>query len=145
MLIRYRDTVAFVYFIILSTYFSDVNNLLHMNMFLDLSSGKDHINLMLDFAGWVLDANPEEGLKMFTEDIAEVEQLPRPKVLDYLLRTHKDLVIPYLVQLLWCGITKVIKIVELSTEVTRTYWMNRCAWTTNIFISYLHKMHTMNV
>jgi hypothetical protein len=52
---------------------------------------------MLDFAGWVLDANPEEGLKMFTEDIAEVEQLPRPKVLDYLLRTHKDLVIPYLV------------------------------------------------
>ncbi|XP_021925898.1 vam6/Vps39-like protein isoform X1 [Zootermopsis nevadensis] len=58
--------------------------------------GKDHINLMLDFAGWVLEANPEEGLKMFTEDIAEVEQLPRPKVLDYLLRTHKDLVIPYL-------------------------------------------------
>jgi hypothetical protein len=54
---------------------------------------------MLDFAGWVLDANPEEGLKMFTEDIAEVEQLPRPKVLDYLLRTHKDLVIPYLVHL----------------------------------------------
>jgi len=44
-----------------------------------------------------LDANPEEGLKIFTEDIAEVEQLPRPKVLDYLLRTHKDLVIPYLV------------------------------------------------
>jgi len=58
--------------------------------------GKDHINLILDFAGWVLDANPEEGLKIFTEDIAEVEQLPRPKVLDYLLRTHKDLVIPYL-------------------------------------------------
>lgn len=54
---------------------------------------------MLDFAGWVLDANPEEGLKMFTEDIAEVEQLPRPKVLDYLLRTHKDRVIPYLVHL----------------------------------------------
>jgi hypothetical protein len=62
-----------------------------------LNLGKDHINLILDFAGWVLDANPEEGLKIFTEDIAEVEQLPRPKVLDYLLRTHKDLVIPYLV------------------------------------------------
>ncbi|PSN56238.1 Vam6/Vps39-like protein [Blattella germanica] len=50
----------------------------------------------LQHIGWVLDANPEEGLKMFTEDIAEVEQLPRPKVLDYLLRTHKNLVIPYL-------------------------------------------------
>lgn len=41
--------------------------------------------------------NPEEGLKIFTEDIQEVEHLPRPKVLDYLLRTHKSLVIPYLV------------------------------------------------
>ena len=65
--------------------------------FSPLNLGKDHINLILDFAGWVLDANPEEGLKIFTEDIAEVEQLQRPKVLDYLLRTHKDLVIPYLV------------------------------------------------
>lgn len=73
-------------------------------------SGKDHINLMLDFAGWVLDANPEEGLKMFTEDIAEVEQLPRPKVLDYLLRTHKDLVIPYLVQLTLFNSTEVMKV-----------------------------------
>lgn len=68
-----------------------------MLLFFLLNLGKDHINLILDFAGWVLDANPEEGLKIFTEDIAEVEQLPRPKVLDYLLRTHKDLVIPYLV------------------------------------------------
>lgn len=72
------------------TYFS-------VTFFFFLNLGKDHINLILDFAGWVLDANPEEGLKIFTEDIAEVEQLPRPKVLDYLLRTHKDLVIPYLV------------------------------------------------
>ncbi|XP_067011579.1 vam6/Vps39-like protein [Anabrus simplex] len=58
--------------------------------------GKDNINLIFDFAGWILDSHPEEGLKMFTEDIMEVEQLPRPKVLDYLLRTHKNLVIPYL-------------------------------------------------
>lgn len=69
---------------------------------------------MLDFAGWVLDANPEEGLKMFTEDIAEVEQLPRPKVLDYLLRTHKDLVIPYLVKLTLFNLLEVIRILYLN-------------------------------
>jgi hypothetical protein len=82
--------------------------------------GKDHINLMLDFAGWVLDANPEEGLKMFTEDIAEVEQLPRPKVLDYLLRTHKDLVIPYLVTAYIITSAELIRIVELNSEVICT-------------------------
>lgn len=35
------------------------------------------------------------GLKIFTEDLSEVEALPRPRVLDYLLRTHISLVIPY--------------------------------------------------
>jgi hypothetical protein len=79
---------------------------------------------MLDFAGWVLDANPEEGLKMFTEDIAEVEQLPRPKVLDYLLRTHKDLVIPYLVHFTLFTSTVVIRTVEFNTKITCTYWVN---------------------
>lgn len=58
--------------------------------------GKEHINLIFQFAGWVLESQPEDGLKIFTEDIAEVEQLPRPRVLDYLLRTQKSLVIPYL-------------------------------------------------
>lgn len=58
--------------------------------------GKDHIDLIFKFAGWVLDENPEQGLRIFMEDVQEVEQLPRPKVLDYLLRCHKDLVIKYL-------------------------------------------------
>lgn len=88
----YKGTLSFVYFCV----FTFIYLFLYYFFFL-LNLGKDHINLILDFAGWVLDANPEEGLKIFTEDIAEVEQLPRPKVLDYLLRTHKDLVIPYLV------------------------------------------------
>lgn len=35
-------------------------------------------------------------MKIFTEDIVEVENLSRPKVLDFLLREHKSLVIPYL-------------------------------------------------
>uniref|UniRef100_A0A1B6MRH7 CNH domain-containing protein n=1 Tax=Graphocephala atropunctata TaxID=36148 RepID=A0A1B6MRH7_9HEMI len=58
--------------------------------------GEDHINVIFQFAGWVLESHPEDGLKIFTEDTAEVEHLPRPKVLDYLLRTQKSLVIPYL-------------------------------------------------
>ncbi|GLV35804.1 Vacuolar protein sorting 39 [Carabus blaptoides fortunei] len=58
--------------------------------------GTEYINLIFEFAGWILDLNPEEGLKIFIEDLQEVENLPRPKVLDYLLRTHKSLVIPYL-------------------------------------------------
>ncbi|XP_066588589.1 vam6/Vps39-like protein [Prorops nasuta] len=58
--------------------------------------GKDHMDLILKFAGWVLEEDPEEGLRIFTEDIQEVELLPRPKILDYLLRFHKSLVITYL-------------------------------------------------
>ncbi|XP_078041472.1 vacuolar protein sorting 39 [Augochlora pura] len=58
--------------------------------------GKDHMDLILKFAGWVLNENPEQGLRIFMEDIQQVEQLPRPKVLDYLLRCHKDLVVTYL-------------------------------------------------
>ncbi|XP_071441568.1 vam6/Vps39-like protein [Hetaerina americana] len=58
--------------------------------------GKDNMGLIFEFAGWVLKSHPEEGLKIFIEDEQEVEQLPRPQVLDYLLRTQKSLVIPYL-------------------------------------------------
>ncbi|XP_024940137.1 vam6/Vps39-like protein isoform X2 [Cephus cinctus] len=58
--------------------------------------GKDHIDLILKFAGWVLEQDPEQGLRIFMEDVQEVEHLQRPKILDYLLRCHKDLVITYL-------------------------------------------------
>lgn len=58
--------------------------------------GAEHINLIFKFSDWILKENPEEGLKIFTEDIIEVENLPRPKILDFLLREHETLVIPYL-------------------------------------------------
>nr|XP_018917958.1 PREDICTED: vam6/Vps39-like protein [Bemisia tabaci] len=58
--------------------------------------GKNEMDLIFQFADWVLQKYPEEGLKIFTEDIEEVEQLPRPRVLDYLLKNHKSLVIQYL-------------------------------------------------
>lgn len=34
--------------------------------------------------------------QIFTEDLGEVEVLPRPRVLDFLLRSHNSCVIPYL-------------------------------------------------
>ncbi|XP_075976960.1 vacuolar protein sorting 39 [Anticarsia gemmatalis] len=58
--------------------------------------GAEHINLIFKFSDWILKEHPEEGLKIFTEDIVEVENLPRPKILDFLLREHENLVIPYL-------------------------------------------------
>ncbi|XP_041981477.1 vam6/Vps39-like protein [Aricia agestis] len=58
--------------------------------------GAENLNLIFKFSDWILKEHPEEGLKIFTEDMAEVENLPRPKVLDFLLREHESLVIPYL-------------------------------------------------
>ncbi|XP_077303016.1 vacuolar protein sorting 39 [Arctopsyche grandis] len=58
--------------------------------------GAEHINLIFEFSNWILLEQPEEGLKIFTDDILEVENLPRAKVLDFLLREHESLVIPYL-------------------------------------------------
>ncbi|XP_050533096.1 vam6/Vps39-like protein isoform X2 [Daktulosphaira vitifoliae] len=58
--------------------------------------GSTNIDIILQFSDWVLTKYPEEGLSIFTEDIAEVEHLPRPKVLDFLIRNHKNLIIPYL-------------------------------------------------
>lgn len=60
-----------------------------------------NIDLIFEFADWVLKKHPEDGLKIFTEDgLPEVEGLPRAKVLDMLLQKHKDLVIPYLEQII---------------------------------------------
>ncbi|KAG5897551.1 hypothetical protein JTB14_007267 [Gonioctena quinquepunctata] len=58
--------------------------------------GSDNMGLILEFADWVLTESPENGLKIFTEDMAEVESLPRPRILDFLLKSHKSVVIPYL-------------------------------------------------
>ena len=62
-----------------------------------LSVGPEHLDLIFDYSTWVLKGHPEDGIKIFTEDIPEVEALPREDVLDYLEKTNSDLVIPYLV------------------------------------------------
>lgn len=58
--------------------------------------GKEHKHLIFEYADWVLQKHPEDGLKIFTDDLVEVENLPRAEVLDFLLKNHKKLVIPYL-------------------------------------------------
>lgn len=45
-------------------------------------------------------SHPEDGLKIFIGDKSthgDMDQLPRPKVLSFLKKTEKSLVIPYLV------------------------------------------------
>lgn len=58
--------------------------------------GSTHWDLIKEFSDWVLKENPEQGLRIFTENFIEVENLPRFQVLDFLLAKHKSLTIPYL-------------------------------------------------
>lgn len=58
--------------------------------------GNENKQLLFEFAGWVLEKHPEDGLKIFTDDIIEIENLARAEVLDYLLKNHRSLVVQYL-------------------------------------------------
>jgi len=58
--------------------------------------GSDHLKLIFEYAEWVLKQFPEDGLKIFTEDLPEVETLPRDQVLDYLEHIKNDLAAEYL-------------------------------------------------
>eukprot|EP00092_Neocalanus_flemingeri_P080994 GFUD01101091.1.p1 GENE.GFUD01101091.1~~GFUD01101091.1.p1 ORF type:complete len:856 (+),score=262.22 GFUD01101091.1:72-2639(+) len=60
----------------------------------------EHIDLILEFSLWVILACPEDGLTIFTEDMDTVESLPRGRVLEWLLRNARQLVIPYLEHLI---------------------------------------------
>ena len=44
----------------------------------------------------VLQKHPEDGLKVFVEEMPEVKNLPRAEVLDFLLKDHRTLVVRYL-------------------------------------------------
>ncbi|CAG9762237.1 unnamed protein product [Ceutorhynchus assimilis] len=58
--------------------------------------GPDNIEIIFEFSEWVLILEPERGIEIFTADLIEVEHLPRPVVLDFLLKEHPNLVIQYL-------------------------------------------------
>merc|ERR1712142_256434 len=55
--------------------------------------GADFIDLILEFSTWVLDQDGQEGLTIFTEDLPEVDSLPRDKVLHH-LEQHADPSLP---------------------------------------------------
>lgn len=64
--------------------------------------GYEYLDLIFEYAEWVLRDYPEDGLKIFTDDIVlEVEHLPRKDVLNYLEKVNSDLVIPYLEHIIW--------------------------------------------
>ncbi|XP_058847250.1 vam6/Vps39-like protein isoform X1 [Acipenser ruthenus] len=58
--------------------------------------GVENLGIIFEFAPWVLKICPEDGLKIFTEDLTEVETLPRKEVLSFLKEGFKELAIPYL-------------------------------------------------
>lgn len=58
--------------------------------------GTENLHLVFSYSVWVLRDFPEDGLKIFTEDLPEVEALPRDKVLNFLIENFKSLTIPYL-------------------------------------------------
>ncbi|XP_059578937.1 vam6/Vps39-like protein isoform X5 [Alligator mississippiensis] len=58
--------------------------------------GSENLHLVFSYSIWVLRDFPEDGLKIFTEDLPEVEALPRDKVLSFLIENFKNLAIPYL-------------------------------------------------
>ncbi|XP_059376856.1 vam6/Vps39-like protein isoform X2 [Carassius carassius] len=58
--------------------------------------GVENLGIIFEFSPWVLKICSEDGLKIFTEDLTEVETLPRDKVLNFLKEGFKELAIPYL-------------------------------------------------
>lgn len=58
--------------------------------------GVENLGIILEFSPWVLKICPDDGLKIFTEDLPEVETLPRDKVLQFLRDGFEDLAVPYL-------------------------------------------------
>ena len=56
------------------------------------------MELIEEFARPVLRESPEQGLAIFTDDLQEVEALPRPRVYEYLRRTAPQLLPQYLVR-----------------------------------------------
>uniref|UniRef100_A0A3P8N7W4 CNH domain-containing protein n=1 Tax=Astatotilapia calliptera TaxID=8154 RepID=A0A3P8N7W4_ASTCA len=63
--------------------------------------GAENLGIIFEFSPWVLKTFPEDGLKIFTEDLTEVESLPRDKVLQFLKDGFKELAIPYLEHIIY--------------------------------------------
>ena len=58
--------------------------------------GEEHIDLVCKYAEKVLEKSPNDGLNIFIDDLLEVENWPRIKVYEFLMKQCKEIVIPYL-------------------------------------------------
>uniref|UniRef100_A0A6G1S3W6 Vam6/Vps39-like protein n=1 Tax=Aceria tosichella TaxID=561515 RepID=A0A6G1S3W6_9ACAR len=58
--------------------------------------GQDQLEIICEYAQWVLQNDPELGLKIFTADLPEAEQLDRNLVLEFLHHNAPQMEIPYL-------------------------------------------------
>ena len=58
--------------------------------------GPNHLPLILEFSKWVIHKNAEDGMKIFIEDVQEVEYLDRERVLDFIKKEFPEQSIPYL-------------------------------------------------
>lgn len=61
---------------------------------------QDHLEIICEYARWVLQNEPELGLKIFTADLPETEQLDRNLVLEFLRHNAPQMEIPYLEHLI---------------------------------------------
>lgn len=60
----------------------------------------DMIDLMLEYAQWPLQTDPNLGMDIFTADTENAETLPRSAVLGFLQKTNKELAMKYLVHII---------------------------------------------
>lgn len=62
--------------------------------------GQEHLEIICEYARWVLQNEPEIGLKIFTADLPETEQLDRNLVLEFLRHNAPQMEMPYLEHLI---------------------------------------------
>lgn len=62
--------------------------------------GKEHLEIICEYARWILKDKLELGLKIFTADLPECEQLDRNLVLEFLRHNAPQMEIPYLEHLI---------------------------------------------
>ncbi|KAI8584642.1 hypothetical protein K450DRAFT_217259 [Umbelopsis ramanniana AG] len=56
----------------------------------------DHFDLILKYSAWVFENDPEQGMRIFIDDMVEDNIYPRDKVLEHLEKISSDLAIEYL-------------------------------------------------
>lgn len=62
--------------------------------------GQEHLEIICKYAKWVIQNEPELGLKIFTADLPECESLDRNLILEFLRHNAPQLEIPYLEHLI---------------------------------------------